>query len=129
MSKASDSRQLADDLSMAYSFLESLSTAHEIDNQNNTILEILQRCPKYIQTKWQNKALNHKFENGSYSNFGEFVKFMSKMATNWCDGREALKAFKYRLKSSSVNSFSADSNASISPNPRRAVPQDCVWSG
>ena len=131
VSKASDLRQLADDLSMAYSVLESLSTAHEIDNQN-TILEILQRCPKYIQTKWQNKALNQKQENDSYPNFGEFVKFMSKMAINWCDpvyGGEALKAFKSRLKSSSVNSFSADSSASVSPKPQRAVPQDCVSCG
>ena len=131
VSKASDLRQLADDLIMTYSVIESLITAPEIDNQN-TILEILQHCPKYIQTKWQNKALNHKRENGSYPNFGEIVKFMSEMATDWCDpvyGGEALKAFKSRLKSSSVNSFSADSSASVSPKPQRAVPQDCVSCG
>ena len=84
VSKSCDIRKLADDLGMACSTLDDLKTTYEIDNQN-TIIQIAQRCPKPIQTKWKNKALDTKRETGLYPRFAEFVSFMRKIANDWCD--------------------------------------------
>ena len=132
VSKPNDIRQLADDLAMAAAVLKSLNLSHEIDNQNS-VLEILQRVPKAIQSKWRNKALEVKRDSGSYPTFDYFVEFMSKIASDWSDpvyGGDALKSFSNnspRAKTSSVNTFSADSSAPLPQKPQTFKP--CVSCG
>ena len=132
VSKPNDIRQLADDLAMAAAVLKSLNLSHEIDNQNS-VLEILQRVLKAIQSKWRNKALEVKRDSGSYPTFDYFVEFMSKIASDWSDpvyGGDALKSFSNnspRAKTSSVNTFSADSSAPLPQKPQTFKP--CVSCG
>ena len=58
LSKASDLQQLADDLTSALSVLEDIDMLNEIGGQQS-LIDILQRCPRYIRNKWQDKALDH----------------------------------------------------------------------
>ena len=129
VSKSCDIRKLADDLGMACSTLDDLKTTYEIDNQN-TIIQIAQRCPKSIQTKWKNKALDTKRETGLYPRFAEVVSFMRKIANDWCDpvyGGPTLSL--PNVKSTSVNSFTAESSVSASSKSAPEPTQNCVACG
>ena len=132
VSKPNDIRQLADDLAMAAAVLKSLNLSHEIDNQNS-VLEILQRVLKAIQSKRRNRALEVKRDSGSYPTFDYFVEFMSKIASDWSDpvyGGDALKPFSNnspRAKTSYVNTFSAGSSAPFPQKPQTFKP--CVSCG
>ena len=124
VSKPSDIRQLADDLAMAEAALGSLKMTSEVDNQS-TILNILKRCPKPVQSKWRTKALEIKRDTDNYPNFSKFVEFVTKTATDWCDpvyGGDALKASNLHTKMSSVNTVTAEPNASVSPNVQPNAP-------
>ena len=125
VSKPADIRQLSDDLDMALSALESRGMTYEIDNQR-TIQGILNRFPKPIQTKWRNKALDIREDTDTYPDFKTFVEFMCKMARHWCDpvyggDVKPSNASNSRPKESSVNTFSAASNASTSPRVNAGV--------
>ena len=90
-------QQLSDDLSAAQTTLDDLGRLSEIDNQQ-TILEILQRCPECVQSKWHKLALDQNEIKGSYPGFADLVNFVSKLAKKWNDpvyGKEAVKAFKH----------------------------------
>ena len=84
ISKNSDLQQLADELTMARTALKKLGMTSEIDNQKS-ILEILQRCPRYIMNKWRIKALEHKRDKDKYPGFDDFVDFISLKALDACD--------------------------------------------
>ena len=117
VSKSCDIRKLADDLGMACSTLNDLKTTYEIDNQN-TIIQIAQRCPKSIQTKWKNKALDTKRETGLYPRFAEFVSFMRKIANDWCDpvyGGPTLSL--PNVKSTSVNRLTVSRPSQVCQRP------------
>ena len=125
VSKPADIRQLSDDLDMALSALESRGMTYEIDNQR-TIQDILNRFPKPIQTKWRNKALDIREDTDTYPDFRTFVEFMCKMARHWCDpvyggDVKSSNASNSRPKVSSVNTFSAESNASTPPSVNAGV--------
>ena len=124
LSMPSDIRQLADDLALAAAALGSLKITSEVDNQS-TILNILKRCPKPVQSKWRTKALEIKRDTDNYPNFSKFVEFVTKTATDWCDpvyGGDALKASNLHTKMSSVNTVTAEPNASVSPNVQPNTP-------
>ena len=84
LSKASDLQQLADDLTSALSVLEDIDMLNEIGGQQS-LIDILQRCPRYIRNKWQDKALDHSRAKDSYPTFKDFVEFINKMAVDWGD--------------------------------------------
>ena len=89
----SDLQQLADDLSMASESLKSLDLFTELSNQRSMV-DILQRCPAYVKTKWQRKALSKKSESGSYPSFDDFVGFIRDKAAESLDpiyGTDAMK--------------------------------------
>ena len=82
--KGTDLQQLADDLSMAAIALDKLSMTGELDNQSS-ILEILQRCPQYVKTKWRQRALDVRGETGRYPRFATLVQFIGRLAAEACD--------------------------------------------
>ena len=98
-------QQLANDLDMAVGTLKELKLSSEVENQRS-IVEIVQRCPKYVRDKWRDKALDHKEDKGGYPKFDEFVKFVKRMATKSIDpvyGSGAFKPAKYEKGNSSCN--------------------------
>ena len=90
---------------MAVGTLKKLKLSSEVENQRS-IVEIVQRCPKYVRDKWRDKALDHKEDKGTYPKFDEFVKFVKRMATKSIDpvyGSGAFKPAKYEKGNSSGN--------------------------
>ena len=79
ISKASDIQQLTDELVMAKTALDDMHMLDEIDNQD-TIVDIIQRCPHYMQNRWKKKALNVKRTSDDYPKFPDFVDFMVIMS-------------------------------------------------
>ena len=79
VSKTQELQQLSDDLTMADTVLKKLGMISEVDNQQ-TILEVLLRCPIFVRNKWRNKALDVKREQGSYPHFSDFVTFIRQDA-------------------------------------------------
>ena len=78
---------------MASQSLKSLNLFTELGNQRS-IIDILQRCPFYIRTKWQRKALEKKSESGNYPKFDDFVDFIRYKAAESLDplyGTDAMK--------------------------------------
>ena len=114
---------------MACSTLEDLNMTYEIDNQN-TIIQLAQRGPKSIHIKWKNKALDTQRETGLYPRFAEFVSFMSKIANYWCDPVYGAPTLSLpNVKSTSVNSFTAESGVSASSKSVPAPTQNCFACG
>ena len=72
-------QQLSDKLSAAQTTLDDLGRLSEIDNQQ-TMLEIIQRCPECVQSKWHKLALDQNEIKGSYPGFADVVNFVSKLA-------------------------------------------------
>ena len=89
-------QQFADDLNMAETALSKIRMLSEIDNQHS-ILELLQRCPETLQSKWHKLALDNKDQSDTYPGFPKFVSFVGKFARHWNDpvyGKDSLKSFK-----------------------------------
>ena len=123
VTSASDLQQLADDLVMAQAALSKIGKLHEIENQQ-TILEILDRCPRFVKDKWRKKALASKRDSGTYPPFSEFVKFISAQAEDWGDpvyGSQSVKS----IKGSGVKLPSGSSH-NISSTPKQQSPTPCV---
>lgn len=78
VAKGSDIRQLADELTMVVTALDGLGMFSEINNQQS-ILDIMKRCPSFINYKWRNKTLECKHEKCTYPSFRDFADFMDRM--------------------------------------------------
>ena len=82
--KAADMQQLADDLSMAASVLQDMNLMSEVGGQQS-LLEIVERCPAYVVNKWKQKALKHIRTTDCYPVFQDFVDFVSDIALDWAN--------------------------------------------
>ena len=105
INKGVELQQLADDLTMAATTLDQLGTASELQNQRS-IIEILQRCPKYVQFKWRKQALKEHHDHERYPNFQNFVEFIRTMAIEACDplyGNDWQSKTQSRTKGSSYS--------------------------
>ena len=76
--------QLADDICMAHTTLKGLNMLSELENQQ-AIIDILQRCPRYVRFKWQKKALAMKHDKQQYPTFPDFVNFIRRIASESVD--------------------------------------------
>ena len=103
----SDLQQLADDLSMASASLKSLNLFTELSNQRS-IVDILHRCPSYVSSKWQRKALEKKADSGSYPTFDDFVKFIQGKAAESLDPIYGTDAMKPRSSKSDERGFNGN---------------------
>ena len=123
ISKNSDLQQLADELTMARTALKKLGMTSEIDNQKS-ILEILQRCPRYIMNKWRIKALEHKRDKDKYPGFDDFVDFISLKALDACDpvyGQESFRQQPSKHKGASFTGVTRDVTGDVSGGGRKFV--------
>ena len=84
VSTPSELQQLANDLCTASATLKEIGKFSELQNQRS-ILDILQRVPHYIKSKWQKKALLTKKDSGNYPDFDAFVDFMQRISTESLD--------------------------------------------
>ena len=69
---------------MAAATLDKIDMSNEVDNQH-TIIEILDRCPQFVKSKWRTLALNLRRNKKTYPTFSEFVDFICKLAVDWAD--------------------------------------------
>ena len=69
---------------MAYVALNKLNMLSEVELQQS-VLDILKRCPQFVSNKWRQKALDVKRETGDYPQFVDFVKFLKIVASDSCD--------------------------------------------
>ena len=76
--------QLGNDLQMALHTVIGLELLTEIDNQL-VIRDILNRCPKYLQTKYRDYATEFKIHHSSYPSFKDFTAFVQKWAVKQSD--------------------------------------------
>ena len=84
VNRVQELQQLADEASMAYVALNKLSMLSEVESQQS-VLDILKRCPQFVGNKWRQKALDVKRETGDYPRFVDFVKFLKIVASDSCD--------------------------------------------
>ena len=82
--KAADMQKLADDPSIAASVLQDLNMMSEVGGQQS-LLEIVERCPAYVVNKWKQKGLKHICTTDSYPVFQDFVDFVSDIALDWAN--------------------------------------------
>ena len=119
---------------MAAIALDKLSMTGELDNQSS-ILEILQRCPQYVKTKWRQKALGVKSAKGRYPRFDTFVRFIRRLAAEACDpvyGTEVRNRVTAPRSGSNFNTSAAMCNSdadTVSPLVYSSSPLDpCVYA-
>ena len=82
MVEVPDMQQLVDDLSMAASVLHDISMMNEVGGQQS-LGEIVERCPAYIFNRWKQKALNHIRTTDFYADFQDFFYFINDFALDW----------------------------------------------
>lgn len=126
VNKSVELQQLADDLTMASTSLSKLGMLGEVDNQR-TILDIVLRCPRFVQNKWRKLALDLKRDSECYPEFTRFVSFMNDIARNACDPVYGSDNFSSKQTSKSVtcsnttchNDPQVEGTHSVHSNPRK----------
>ena len=84
ISSGEDLLQFSNDLDMAYSTVKNLNLDGEMNTQSS-IKEILCRCPKYLQAKYNNYSTDYVAEKSKYPGFKEFTDFIRKWAKKQTD--------------------------------------------
>lgn len=74
-----DIQELADDVMSCFLTLRQTGRLQEIDTQN-TIMDIVDRLPKYVQNRWRNEAVNTRRHSGTYPGIRELLKFIKDIA-------------------------------------------------
>ena len=74
-----DIQELADDLTSCVTTLQEMDRLHEIDTQR-TMIDIVDRLPKYAKHRWQKKAVELKRDTGSYPDIVKLMSFMCDLA-------------------------------------------------
>ena len=82
--KPHELEQLADQLSVASTTLTKLDMLGEINTQES-IIQILERCPDNVRSQWIKKALRDKRQNGKYPKFADFVEFVVEESSEISD--------------------------------------------
>lgn len=80
----SEVQALADQLKNTQLILNKLNTLNEINSQAN-VIEILNRLPYFIVSKWKTKALKIKRTSKTYPVFADFVNFVLTVASEMND--------------------------------------------
>ena len=117
---AKEISQFSDHISAAKSTLEKIDMLSEIDTQQS-IVNMIQRCPHFVKIEWRKKALACKEKSGAYPDFATFSKFMSGIAANINDPLYGNSS--YFPKSDKKGSGSAlQTHVSPRPEPRPQLP-------
>ena len=72
-------QKLADELVNAQMILLPMKQLHEVDTQC-TIMDIVNRLPRYGHDKWVQRALDYRRKNSAYPGYNELVSFMMELA-------------------------------------------------
>ena len=125
--KKEDIQELADDLTTCVITLEEMDRLHEIDTQK-TIVDLINRLPRYIQHRWQKKAIEIKRGTGTYPGIKELHSYICDIAEEVNDPvygkrEESVKKSqlpKEKRSTSSPRAFSADTTVySSQKEPRK----------
>ena len=84
VAKPNELQLLADELDMAVTALDKMNIYAEINTQQS-IIDILQRCPNYVRNRWRKRALECKNDIDLYPTFSEFVEFMKLISSEASD--------------------------------------------
>ena len=84
VAKPNELQLLADELDMAVTALDKMNMYAEINTQQS-IIDILQRCPNYVRNRWRKRALECKDDIDLYPTFSEFVEFMKLISSEASD--------------------------------------------
>ena len=143
ISKSFEFRQLADELSSALKTLTKLDMTSMVENQQS-IIEILNRCPGHVRDEWTKRALKSKRCKGRYPKFADFVDFIRTKAKDVCDpvygtdksksgkpsrGATSQFAVSEPVKGSTVSAGAVtppSANASAGTSSRQAGARKCV---
>ena len=131
---------LADQLSVALTTLTKLDMLGEINTQES-IIQILERCPDNVRSQWIKKALRDKRQNGKYPKFADFVEFVGEKSSEISDpvyGSDNIKLVKSGKSAVSHNvvseqpsvpTVSGATNPDVSNVKSAAQPQCVMCNG
>ena len=77
--KKQDIQELADELTSCVTTLNEMGKLHEIDTQRS-IVDIVDRLPRYIQNRWKKSALSAKKNSGMYPDINSLLTFVCDTA-------------------------------------------------
>ena len=79
MHRKEEIQELADELNSSVVALDQMGKLSEIDSQK-TIVDIVDRLPRYVQIKWKKEALSVKRDTGVYPGIKRLQTFITSVA-------------------------------------------------
>ena len=122
-----DIQELSDDLASCVITLKQMNKLHEINTQR-AICDIVDRLPRYFQSRWKKSAVTSKKDTGDYPDIVKFLEFVGAVADEVNDPIYGYRHHEDRNKKSSkpaasvtkhpfTRSFNTSVSSGSSPSP------------
>lgn len=126
-----DLQNISDELIHCHVILNQMKRLHEIDTQS-CIVDIVNRLPSSIRSRWRRFALEQKRQTDSYPNFKALVEFVSKETDDATDPVYGVKSFSPKEECDDIDHVEVKpsiSSFATKVNPMENKVPGCVLCG